>query len=110
DAFAPRIDDPSLTPSARLLARLEETGEEFVDAMLAIAREQAETLASTPLNRSRQGMLDELVETSHQQQRDIEADDSTAFADFLEDYFARARETRALTPMDMTPPTGERLK
>ena len=110
DAIAPRIDDPSLTPSARVLARLEDNGEEFVEAMVAIAREQAAALADEPLNRCRASMLEDLVETSHQQQREIEASDTSDFAQFLSDYFSRARETRALAPTDQPTHSGESLK
>ncbi|SDO18967.1 glutamate-cysteine ligase [Halomonas shengliensis] len=93
-AMAPRLADPSLTPSGRLLARLEETGEEFSEAMLAIAREQAARLREEPLDPARAALFDELVGTSHDQQAQIEAGDRVPFADFLADYFARARETR----------------
>jgi len=99
-AVAPRLDDPSLTPAGRLEARLEHTGEDFADAMVAIAREQAEALSTTPMNRSREAQLDQLVATSHQQQSDIEQADTCDFSTFLSDYFERARESRVLTPLD----------
>jgi len=93
-AMAPRLADPSLTPSGQLLARLRETGEEFSDAMLAIAREQADRLRAEPMDPAREALFEQLVETSHQQQGDIEDNDLEAFDDFLASYFARARETR----------------
>ncbi|MFY0991066.1 glutamate--cysteine ligase [Halomonas sp. C05BenzN] len=93
-ALAPRLEDPSLTPSGELLARLQASGEELSDAMLAIAREQAERLRQEPMDPARQVLFDQLVETSHQQQRDIEAADSEGFDDFLAHYFTRARESR----------------
>ncbi|TFH86577.1 glutamate--cysteine ligase [Billgrantia azerbaijanica] len=92
--LAPSLEDPSLTPSGRLLARLEETGEEFTDAMLALAREQAERLRREPMDPARQAFFDELVTTSHRQQRDLEAAESESFEAFLNHYFARAREPR----------------
>ncbi len=98
-ALAPRLEDPSLTPSGRLLERLESSGEEFVEAILALAGEQGERLREEPIERARGALFDQLVETSHHQQGDIEAADVESFADFLADYFARARESRAFSPL-----------
>ncbi|WP_163560051.1 glutamate--cysteine ligase [Halomonas sp. NO4] len=97
--LAPSLEDPALTPSGQLLARLESRGEEFVDAMLALAREQAAQLRAEPMNPAREALFAELVTTSHQQQRDIEAADSESFEAFLSHYFARAREPR-MAPHD----------
>ncbi|MGQ4879632.1 glutamate--cysteine ligase [Billgrantia sp. LNSP4103-1] len=94
--FAPWLDDPALTPSGRLLARLETSGEEFVETVLAIAEEQAERMRHEAMCPARKTTLDQLVDTSHQQQRDIEAADSLRFEEFLEEYFASAREPRVV--------------
>lgn len=93
-AFAPWLEDPSLTPSARLLARLEATGEEFIEAMLSLAEEHAERMRQEPVSSARSMTFHQMVETSHQQQRDIEAADTLNFDAFLEAYFANAREPR----------------
>ncbi|WP_299234815.1 glutamate--cysteine ligase [uncultured Halomonas sp.] len=93
-AMAPRLADPTLTPSGQLLARLKESGEELSDVILAIARDQAEQLRHEPMASGRERLLAELIETSHQQQAQIEAADRVSFADFLSDYFEQARESR----------------
>lgn len=93
-AMAPRLDDPALTPSGQLLARLQANGEELSDAILSIAREQAEQLRHEAIDPGRERLFEELIETSHQQQTQIEDADRVAFADFLSDYFERARESR----------------
>ena len=93
-AMAPRLADPALTPSGQLLASLQENGEEFSDAMLATAREQAERLRREPMDPAREALFEELVGTSMGQQEEIEAADRVGFDDFLADYFARARESR----------------
>ncbi|WP_136248130.1 glutamate--cysteine ligase [Halomonas borealis] len=98
-ALAPRLEDPSQTPSGRLLARLQSRDEEFIEAIRSLADEQAEGLREAPIGRAREALLDQLVETSLQQQGDIEAADVESFADFLSDYFERARESRALSPL-----------
>ncbi|MGM0702494.1 MAG: glutamate--cysteine ligase [Pseudomonadota bacterium] len=100
DALAelePSLDDPSLTPSGRLLARLEASGEEFVDVMLALAKEQAAQLRAEPMDPAREALFADLVSTSHRQQRDIEAAETESFESFLGHYFARAREARVAT-------------
>ncbi|MCG6658631.1 glutamate--cysteine ligase [Halomonas campisalis] len=93
-ALAPSLEDPSLTPSGQLLARLEERDEEFVEAMLALAREQGEQLRGEPMTPACEALFAEMAQTSRRQQRDIEAGDRQGFDEFLNDYFARAREPR----------------
>ncbi|SDK41230.1 glutamate--cysteine ligase [Billgrantia gudaonensis] len=94
ERLEPSLRDPALTPSGRLLARLDETGEEFVDAMLALAREQAAQLRAESLDPAREALFADLAATSHRQQRDIEAAERETFEVFLDQYFARAREPR----------------
>ena len=95
--LAPRLGDPSLTPSAQVLARLQEGSGSLSDMLLGLAKEQADKLKATPMLRSREALLAQLIDTSHQQQRDIEAADQVSFSAFLEGYFAKARESRALS-------------
>ncbi|MGP5017273.1 glutamate--cysteine ligase [Vreelandella alkaliphila] len=95
--LAPRLKDPSLTPSAQLLARLEAGNGSLSDTLLQLAQEQADKLKSTPMLRSREALLAQLIETSHQQQHDIEEADQESFSEFLSAYFAKARESRALS-------------
>ncbi|MDN3523223.1 glutamate--cysteine ligase [Halomonas ramblicola] len=92
--MVPRLADPALTPSGQLMARLQDRGEEFSDAMLAIARQQAERFGHGPMDPGRAALFAELAETSHHQQHEIEAADRERFEAFLEGYFARARESR----------------
>ncbi|PRY66389.1 glutamate-cysteine ligase [Vreelandella songnenensis] len=99
DELAPRLEDPSLTPSAQLLARMKEGNGSLSDTLLALAKEQGEKLKQTPMVRSREALLAQLIDTSHQQQRDIEAADQESFADFLKTYFIKARESRALSAL-----------
>lgn len=95
DALAPSLAHPERTPSGRLLAALEESGEEFVDYTLELARTQARQFRGESMDRARDALFTQLTETSHQQQGDIEAGDVEDFEAFLDAYFARAREPRA---------------
>ncbi|MDR5899592.1 glutamate--cysteine ligase [Halomonas vilamensis] len=98
-ALAPSLQDSSLTLSAQLLKRLEQENVSLNELMLSLAKEQGEQLRHQPMMRARESLLDQLVETSHQQQHDIEEADQESFDAFLADYFASARENRALTPL-----------
>lgn len=64
-SLAPSLEDPSLTPSARVLERLKENGGSLSDLMLSLAQEQAEQLKAEPMQRSREALLAQLIETSH---------------------------------------------
>ncbi|MGO2240976.1 MAG: glutamate--cysteine ligase [Halomonas sp.] len=98
-SLAPRLSDPSLTPSAQVLERLKENGGSLSDLMLSLAQEQAEQLKAAPMQRCREALLAQLIETSHQQQHDIEAADQETFSEFLQVYFTKARESRALSAL-----------
>ncbi|MDX5378800.1 MAG: glutamate--cysteine ligase, partial [Halomonas sp.] len=93
-AFEPWLGDPSLTPSGRLLARLEATGEEFIEAILSLAEEHADRLRQEGVESARAATFEQMVGTSHQQQRDIEVADTQRFEEFLGDYFTSASEPR----------------
>ena len=99
EALAPRLKDPSLTPSAQMLARLQEGNGSLSDTLLEMAQAQADKLKATPMLRSREALLAQLIDTSHQQQRDIEEADQESFSEFLESYFTKARESRALSAL-----------
>ncbi|WNK21259.1 glutamate--cysteine ligase [Halomonas piscis] len=100
-ALAPRLQDASLTPSARLLERLREENGSFADVVMSLAREQADMLRRQPATTTRESLMEQQAVTSRQQQRDMDAADEPCFDRFLEDYFAQARESHAVTPLSM---------
>ncbi|MFD2190737.1 glutamate--cysteine ligase [Pistricoccus aurantiacus] len=91
ESLAPRLEDPSLTPAGALMKRMESQEEEFVDAILALAREHRDRLGEAITDPAREALFDQLVETSLQEQRDIEEADVQGFAEFIEQYFAKAK-------------------
>ncbi|MEP4557367.1 glutamate--cysteine ligase [Cobetia amphilecti] len=93
-ALAPRFDDAQTTPSGRLLTSMLDNGSNFVDEVLALAKGQAEQFKSEPTERARGYLLDQLVETSLQQQGDIEKGDHQDFDTFMAEYFASAHGTQ----------------
>ncbi|MGC3873194.1 glutamate--cysteine ligase [Halomonas sp. GXIMD04776] len=106
-ALEPRLNHPELTPSGRLLAVLEESGDEFVDHIAGLARAQAAQLREEPMDRAHDALFTQLTETSHQQQREIEEADTEPFDDFIAAYFARARESVTSSILDDSTVSGE---
>ncbi|WP_284732815.1 glutamate--cysteine ligase [Larsenimonas rhizosphaerae] len=93
-ALAPLLDNAALTPAGRMEAALRDSGEEFTDWALSQAKMYTDRLAAEPMDRARESLLKELTDTSHQQQGDIEQDETVDFATFLESYFEKASEPR----------------
>ena len=82
-----KINDASLTPSAKILTIMFEQGQSLSEYSLAQATKyREETLARDYQFYSEQYFIDS-VEKSHQMQREIEINDSVSFDDFLADYF-----------------------
>ncbi|SFX24118.1 glutamate--cysteine ligase [Marinospirillum alkaliphilum] len=82
-----RVDDPALTPSARMLQLVRECGG-HIPAVLELARAQREQLLANPINPARQAQLEALSRTSLEQQQAIEAADQVDFDTYLQQYFA----------------------
>jgi len=82
-----KINDVSLTPSAKILTILLEQDQSLSQYSLAQATKyRKETLARDYQFYSEQYFIDS-VEKSHQMQREIEENDSLSFDEFLADYF-----------------------
>ena len=83
------IEDPDLTPSARLLAELEQTQQSFVDYALSVGKDFAEYFAALdPQLNTRWAALEEESRVSIERQQRIEADDTLSFAEYVERYNA----------------------
>jgi glutamate--cysteine ligase len=82
------IDDPELTPSARLISDLRETGQPMSVYGLELSRAYAEYFKDLPPELNSHGeFLREESEKSLERQRAIEAADKLSFDDFLQQYF-----------------------
>ncbi|WP_404417235.1 glutamate--cysteine ligase [Marinospirillum sp.] len=86
-----RVEDVSLTPSARLLELIKESGSHNA-AILQLARAQREQLLTCPMNKAREAVFTELAASSLQQQKDLEASDQLSFDDYLAEYFKPASQ------------------
>ena len=86
---AVKVDDVRLTPSARMLAELETTGESFFDLALRMSRLHKEYfLALYPPNVDRQAEFRAAAEESLKAQTAVEAADDISFEQYLANYAA----------------------
>ena len=83
-----KLADPELTPSARVLRGMRESGKGFAPFTLDLARQHRKTL-SEPLAAPVKQRWVTLAERSLAEQADIEAGDSVAFAEYLDAYMRR---------------------
>jgi glutamate--cysteine ligase len=85
------VDNPDLTPSARVLLELEETRSSFFEYALALSKSHSEYFASiTPLDDARKALFEKEVADSLARQREIEAADDISLDEYLERYFSNS--------------------
>ena len=83
------VDDPALTPSARLLEKLHESGDSFFEYAISVAREHRDYFAAiTPMSEERHDEFQQEARRSLEQQRQVEAADKISFERYLADYYA----------------------
>jgi len=82
-----KVEDPALTPSARMLAEMRNNGEGFHDFAWRQSREHQTYFATRSLNEARVGDWDREAGESIERQKRLETEDSQSFDDFLEAYF-----------------------
>ncbi|MDY0064844.1 MAG: glutamate--cysteine ligase [Steroidobacteraceae bacterium] len=88
DLQAAKLEEPSLTPSARTLEELQTTGESFSQFALRMSRlHKAYFLDLYPPNEQRLAEFAREAEESLEKQAAIEAADNVTFDQFLADYF-----------------------
>lgn len=84
-----KIADPDLTPSARLLAEIQQNKEEFYDFSLRMSQQHQQWFASRPLAAEQMTAFEAEARRSHERQREIEASDRVSFEEFMQAYFAQ---------------------
>jgi len=83
-----KVADPSLTPSAQVLAKLREHGESFAQFSLRQSRVHAEYLRSQPLSAAEQAAFSASVNESLAAQARMEGEPAGSFEDFVAAYQA----------------------
>jgi glutamate--cysteine ligase len=85
-----KITDPDLTPSARMLAEMDQNKEEFYHFALRMSRQHQQWFSERPLEDARREQFESLARESIEKQRAIEAADKIPFETFLQEYFAQS--------------------
>jgi glutamate--cysteine ligase len=85
-----KIADPGLTPSARMLAEMDQNGEEFYHFALRMSRQHQQWFAERPLEDDKRLQFETLARDSIAKQRALEAADDVPFDVFLQHYFAQS--------------------
>ena len=83
-----KLDDPDLTPSARMLAALQKTGQEYTEWILQKSREHKEFLLGLTPDAAILQDLAGTAEESLRKQQQLEAGDTINFDQFLAAYLA----------------------
>jgi glutamate--cysteine ligase len=83
------IEDPSLTPSARVLAALSAHGDSFPAFGLAKSREHTAGFLARPLTAAQRGVFEVMARDSVLEQARMEREESNDFDSFITDYGTR---------------------
>lgn len=83
------IENPDLTPSARILAEMRASNQPFASYANNISRTHAESFTTTTLNSTETEKFNQMTADSLTQQTKIENSDTLEFDDFLQKYFSQ---------------------
>jgi glutamate--cysteine ligase len=81
------LADPDRTPSARILAEMRASGENFFQYARRLSEQHRQYFQSLPLDENRGRFFSEAAERSWRERREIEAADTVSFTEFLRRYF-----------------------
>jgi len=84
------VDNPALTPSARILACMRENGQEFGCFASNTSALHKHYFNAEPLDEDTQRQFEDMAAASLQKQADIEANDKLDFDEYLSRYFAQS--------------------
>lgn len=88
-SLAGRIDDPSTTPAARILAEMKDSGDTYFQTALGHAHRHREYFLATPQPAEVLATFRRQAEQSWRDQTALEAGDRLSFEDFLAAYYAQ---------------------
>ncbi len=83
------VQDADLTPSAKILQGMRQNDQPFGCFGLETSKQYKQYFAQNKLNPKTTQQFDDMAVTSHQKQKDLEADQSLSFDDFLSHYFSQ---------------------
>jgi glutamate--cysteine ligase len=82
------VFDPDLTPSARMLAEMKEKDEGFFHHAQRMSKHHYQYYKTHALSQDKIKFFEKLASDSLEKQKQIEADDSISFDDYLQNYFS----------------------
>jgi glutamate--cysteine ligase len=85
-----KIADPELTPSARMIAEMDQNGEEFYQFALRMSRQHQQWFNGRPLDDAKRRQFERLARESITKQQTIEAANDVPFETFLQNYFKQS--------------------
>jgi glutamate--cysteine ligase len=85
-----KVDDPELTPSARMLNEMRDRGEGFYHFARRMSEIHQHFFNNLPLSENRERYFTELAVKSLEDQQAMEAADEISFPEYLERYFAQS--------------------
>ena len=88
-SLTPTITNPALTPSARVLAEMQESGKTYFRTAMDHALQHREYFLDSALDPATTELYRELAVESHNKQRAIEAENELDFDSFLANYYAQ---------------------
>ncbi|WP_455208826.1 glutamate--cysteine ligase [Kaarinaea lacus] len=86
------VEDPDLTPSARILEQMRENDEAFFPFSMRHAEQHAQYFKSLPISDEQVRLFHQVAKESITKQQQMEASDTLAFDEFLANYFAETLE------------------
>ena len=89
DTAQARLNDPELTPSARALREMRETGSTFGQLAHRYSEQWHKTFLAEPVDPETEAQLDQQAAASLQSQRELEAADDVDFDTYLENFYAQ---------------------
>ena len=81
-----KLNDVSLTPSAKLMHALQQDSKSYTDVILDLSRRHQAHFVNNEMNLERQKYFELLAEESIENQRQLEASDTLNFDEFLKQY------------------------
>ncbi|MEH6544136.1 MAG: glutamate--cysteine ligase [Porticoccaceae bacterium] len=88
-SLTPTITNPALTPAARVLAEMQESGKTYFRTAMDHAVQHREYFLDSALDPATTELYRELAAESHNKQRAIEAENELDFDSFLANYYAQ---------------------
>lgn len=88
-----KVDDPTLTPSARIIEQMSAQKVGFYEFAMGLAEQHEKLFKETRMNGKARDKRRAEAARSHRRQSEIEDSDELEFDDFLADYFRRQNQT-----------------